>query len=254
MSATLVALIAFAVTFGAALAGLGLRALLPSHHVQPESQAAVSTAIGLVAAMTALVLGLVTASAQGNYSAAASELKQVAGRVVALDRSLAQLGPAAVPIRIELRQLIAARYAAFWPEEAGAPTVAQLVGGDPAGVERLTRQIRALPADDEAQKELRSRALTLGEQLLDERWSLLTEASGQVPTAFILILLAWLAGTFASFGLFAPRNLTVVVTFAFAAGAVSCALFLIVELNSPLTGFVKLSGAPLAQALSLLGR
>jgi len=233
---------------------MALRGLLPSHHVQAESQATVNTAIGLVAAMTALVLGLVTASAQGNYSAAASELKQVAGRVVALDRSLAQLGPAAEPIRADLRQLVTARYVAFWPEEAGAESVAQVVTTDPAAVERLAMRVRALPATDDAQKELRSRALTLAEELLDQRWALLTDASGEVPTAFILILLAWLAGTFASFGLFAPRNLTVVLTLAFAAGAVSCALFLILELNSPLGGLVKLSGAPLAQALGLLGR
>lgn len=254
MSAVLLAVISFATTFGAALAGMALRALLPSHHVQPESQATVNTAIGLVAAMTALVLGLVTASAQGNYSAASDGLKQVATHVVALDRSLAQLGPQAQPIRADLRRALAERYAAFWPEEARGQNLVSMVSADPAEVERIAMRIRTLPANDDAQKELRSRALTLAEQLLDARWNLLTDASGEVPTAFIVILLAWLAGTFASFGVFAPRNLTVLLTLGFAAGAVSCALFLIVELNSPLGGVVKLSGAPLAQALQLLGR
>jgi hypothetical protein len=254
MSATLAAVLIFAATFGAALAGMGLRALLPSHHVQAESQAAINAAIGLVAAMTALVLGLVIASAQSAYSDADGELKRTAVHVLALDRALARYGPETQPIRAELRQVVEARYAAVWPERASGMTVQQAVGRDPAAVERVADRIRNLPTTTETQRSAQARALGLTDQLLEARWALLAESDAGIPRAFVLAVVAWLVGTFLSFGLFAPRNVTVVATLAFAAFAVSSALFLVLELNAPMSGLVKISGEPLRQALDLLGR
>jgi hypothetical protein len=50
-------------TFGGALAGMWLRRLLPPQHVDADSSGTVKIGIGLIATMTALVLGLVTGSA-----------------------------------------------------------------------------------------------------------------------------------------------------------------------------------------------
>jgi hypothetical protein len=252
MSPLGLALTSFGCTFGGALVGMGLRSLLPSHHVQPESQSMVNTSIGLVAAMTALVLGLVTASAQETYSATSTELKHTATTMLALDRALAQFGPEAQPVRAELRRIAVGRYEALWG--VTPRSIEQMVGSDPAVAERLALMTRTLPSSSDVQRELRSRAVTLAEQMLSARWTLLTDAGARVPAALLAILVIWLAGTFVSFGLFAPRNLTVVATLAFAAFAVSCALFLVLELNSPLSGLVKVSGEPMRQAIELLGK
>jgi hypothetical protein len=47
-----------------ALLGMGLRAVLPQHHLGPESKDVVRLGMGLIATMSALVLGLLIASAQ----------------------------------------------------------------------------------------------------------------------------------------------------------------------------------------------
>ena len=65
---------------------------LPGHHLDAESKDAVKVGIGLIATMTALVLGLVTASAKSSYDAVDSAVKKTAVDVLAFDRVLARYG------------------------------------------------------------------------------------------------------------------------------------------------------------------
>ena len=51
------------------LLGMGTQAMLPEHHLDEASKDTVKVGIGLVATMTALVLGLVTASAKSSFDA-----------------------------------------------------------------------------------------------------------------------------------------------------------------------------------------
>jgi hypothetical protein len=60
MDPTLVGMIVFACTLGGALIGNWLRTTLPEHHLNDESRDTVKLGIGLIATMTALVLGVVT--------------------------------------------------------------------------------------------------------------------------------------------------------------------------------------------------
>jgi len=54
-SAMAVSWVAFACVFGGALLGLVLRALLPEHHLSPDSKDFVKLGMGLIATMAALV-------------------------------------------------------------------------------------------------------------------------------------------------------------------------------------------------------
>jgi hypothetical protein len=64
----------------------------------------------------------------------------------------------------------------------------------------------------------------------------------------------WLAVIFASFGLFAPRNATVIATLFVCALSVSGAIFLILELDSPFSGLLQISDAPLRAAIAHIGQ
>ena len=68
MSAVAIGGIVFACVFGGALFGTLLRAVLPEHHLSPDSKDVVQLGTGLIATMTALVLGLLIASAQSAYN------------------------------------------------------------------------------------------------------------------------------------------------------------------------------------------
>ena len=58
MSPMSISLIVFACVFGGALLGMSLRAILPDHHLSVDSKSVLTLVIGLIAAMSALVLGL----------------------------------------------------------------------------------------------------------------------------------------------------------------------------------------------------
>ena len=90
--------------------------------------------------------------------------------------------------------------------------------------------------------------------LSQSRWLLIEEAQTQLPRSLLLILVFWLALLFVSFGLFAPPNATALTVLGVGACAVSAAVFLVLELNRPLDGIIKISSAPLLNALQHLGQ
>ena len=86
MNANVVGIIVFTSTFGAALLGTRLHTLLPKHYFDAESKDTVKVGIGLIATMTALVLGLVTASAKNSFDSVNTAVKAFATQTLALDR------------------------------------------------------------------------------------------------------------------------------------------------------------------------
>jgi hypothetical protein len=68
------------------------------------------------------------------------------------------------------------------------------------------------------------------------------------------VLVLWLTLLFVSFGLFAPRNALAVIVLFICAFSMSAAIFLVLEMNRPLDGSIKVSSAPMRKALEYLGR
>ena len=71
---------------------------------------------------------------------------------------------------------------------------------------------------------------------------------------FLTVLVFWICMLFLGFGLFARFNATVLVALFIGAISVAGAIFLILELSSPYQGFMRISDAPLRNALALVGR
>src|SRR5262245_17044775 len=121
-----------------------------------------------------------------------------------------------------------------------------------AGVEHLASALRALAPSNDEQTYLKSRALDLAESMLESRWTVFANTPS-VPLPFVSIVIGWLAVIFASFGLFAPRNATVIAILGVCAVSVACAVFLVLELDGPFNGWIRVSRAPMDYALAQLG-
>jgi len=67
-------------------------------------------------------------------------------------------------------------------------------------------------------------------------------------------LVFWLTVIFASFGMFAPRNGTVISALFVAALSMAGSIYLIAEMDQPFNGFIKISSAPMHFALAQLGK
>jgi hypothetical protein len=253
VSAVAISLTIFACVCAGVLLGMLLGATLPAQHLSPESRDVVKVGMGLIGTMTALVLGLVLASAKSSFDTKNGQVRQTAVVVIVLDRTLARYGPETKDIRDLIRQTVAQRLDTTWPEESSRSAPADTAVDAPAG-EVLEDRIRALSPQNDAQRALQSRALQLTGDVLQARWLIFEKTGSSIPLPFLVILIFWLTVLFASFGLVAPRNATVLTVLLICAMSVSAALFLILEMDRPFEGMLKISSAPLRYTLAHLGQ
>ena len=174
----------------------------------------------------------------------------MSSKIVLLDRVLAHYGPDAQDARIQLRRGIVSTLNLAAPiDEAHASRLEP-----PADREGLYDTIEKLSSTNDEQRFAKSQALSLLMSLGQTRWLIMEQQVGAVPVPLLLVLVFWLSIIFTSFGLFAPRNITVVISLLVSALSVSGAIFLILEMYSPYTGLIRVSTAPLREALTHLGQ
>src|SRR5882724_4411407 len=116
MNTTFTALIVFACLVGAVLLGRILRRLLPEDHLTADSRDTIKLAMGLVATMTALVLGLLVSSAKGGYDTKRIEVIQMAAKVALLDRVFGLYGLEAAEARAGFHESVEEAVRQMWPE------------------------------------------------------------------------------------------------------------------------------------------
>jgi hypothetical protein len=252
MSALVIGAIVFACVFGGALFGMFLSKVLPEEHFSPDAKDVIKVTMAMVATLAALVLGLLTASAKSSLDDKVTELRSAAAQVVLLDRTMAEYGPETADARDLLKQTLAARISQIWPEEDAAMAPSALRRGN--GVETIQRKLLELTPQTDAQRWLQSTALSISSTIAAARWTVLAQIGTSIQWPFLAILVFWLAVIFASFGLFAPRNGSVTAALVVAALSVAGSVYLILEMDQPYGGLVKISSAPLRAALQQLGQ
>jgi hypothetical protein len=232
MSSILIAVLVFGSTFGGGMLGNLLGARLT---------------------VAALVLSLLISSAKSSYDTQKAEVQQLGIHLLQLDRILARFGPDATEPRNQLRRIVLADIVRTWPGDGVRadtydPLLAQREG------EELFHRIANLSPKTDAQRLDQSRAL----QLLVGLWEthrLLDEQAGEdLSWPFLTILVFWLVVLFVGFGLFARLNATVVAALLVGALSVAGAVFLIIEMNRPYRGVMRISSAPIRNALTLMGQ
>jgi hypothetical protein len=243
-----VSLLAFGCLFCAALAGMLLRRRLPEHHLDDQSKDAVRIGMGSVATMAALVLGLLVASAKNAYDTEKSEITQLAAKVTYLDQVLINCGPGATESRALLRQAVRASILRLWP----TTDVKGAMPPDKAWSQALPCAIQQIKVSDESQHAFKSQAASLANELAQMRWLLFEQIESSISVPLLAIMLFWLTLTSISVGLYAPPNGTVLVAQCMAALSVAGALFLILELDHPFTGLIRISSKPMVNALQQL--
>jgi len=240
-------------TFAGALIGVWLQNRLPPHHLDEDSQEVVKLGAGMIATITALVLGLLVSSAKGTFDTINDGIKQSSARLILLDRILAQYGPEAQGIRDQMKRSLAASLEApTLRKPAGTP--GQAANQFTNRVEGVQGLLRVLTPQTDGQRQLLAQAQQVAGDMSQTRWLLMEEAQNELPLPLLVILICWLSVLFVSFGLFAPRNATVLSVLFVCACSMSAAVFLILEMNRPLDGIIKVSSAPLRSALEHLGR
>ena len=248
MNDLLISLLVFALIFGGALAGVVIRPLLSEQHLHPDSKDVVKMATGLIGTLTALVLGLLIASAKSSFDQKTSQVKQMTATIILLDDLLAQYGSEAASVRSLLRQSIPPLANRIWHEEE-LPAGRLVHFESSAESLAFESELERLSPSNDAQRSLQSRAIAAFTEGAQIRLLLFAQTGGSIPTPFLIILVFWLSAIFVSFTLFARANLVVMASLLVCALSFACAIFLVLELDNPFTGLMGISSATLRSAL-----
>ena len=253
MSPTVVALIILVIVFGGAMCGLWLQQVLPDQHLSADTKDLVRLATALVATISALVLSLLVSSANSSFARFDDELTQNAARVIMLDRTLDEYGPSTRAIRDSLKARFERRMELVYATDAEQGRTTGRFGAI-AQEENIDSRLFALDPQGPAQQGLQARALELNDEINTTNALIHVQREDSLPWPLLMVLGTWLTLIFSTFGLFAPRNPVVTGALLVCSMSAAGAVFLILELNSPFTGVIRVSIAPMREALLLLGR
>lgn len=254
MSPIAISLIALAIIFGGTVLGMFIRPLLLEHHLSGDSKDVMELGTGMIATMAALVLGLLIGSAKGTFDTINNGLKQTAAKVFLLDHTMAQYGPETREARDSLRRGIISTIQRIWPADRTTMALDK-VSLTESGIENLDEKLRRLSPHNDDQRLLQSQALQIRDEMNQTRLFLIQQVGQRsFPMPLLALLVAWFTIIFFNFGLFTSRNKTVMAVLFVCALVAASALFMILELDQPFGGLIRITSDPLINVITHLGR
>jgi hypothetical protein len=175
----------------------------------------------------------------------------MAAKVALLDRVLALYGPETAEARRALRDATADGIRRTWPAEQSGPV---RLDPNPQMGDAVYAPISHLAPRDDAQRALKTEAATLLVQLAEIRALLQAQAVPSVSKPLLIALMIWLMVIFSGFSLLAPANATSTLALMAGAFSVACAVFIILELDFPFAGIVRVPSEPMIKTLAHLGK
>ena len=170
----------------------------------------------------------------------------LATEIILLDRNMRSLGADGDEVRGYLKAYL-----------ADVLRETEVMEPDPqaeSALEAAGLRLRSIRTTDDQKLAVWNDGRQLYRQVERDRWVAIGAAGGTIPGVLVATLIAWLAAIFAGVGYRAPRNVVVTTTFVVAALLLSSALSLILEMDRPASGLIRISNEPFARALAQLQR
>ena len=252
MSAVIIGLLVAACIFAAGIGAMWLHRVLPQDQLSKETQDVVRLGTGMLSVLASLVLGLLIATAKTSYDTTDHEIRSFAADLILLNETLRDYGGAAAVPQSRLRQFTRQMLEDIWP----AANDHKALRDNPSTgdqLEHVREAIRALTPLDAGQRWLQDQSLEINISLMRARWLLVAQEGSSVRPIMLVILVGWIALIFASFGMNAPRNRTVTAAFLVCSLSIGGAVFLVLQLDDPFAGTMKISPRPLQTALAHMG-
>jgi len=235
------------------LVGAVARRILPDEHLSSDAKDVVKMATTFIATLSALVLGLLIATAKTSFDTKSIQVKQLTANVILLDQLLAQYGLETIPARQIARRDIDILIERIWHEHAANAinSIGFKVSDD---AKAYFHDLFSLSPNNEMQQALKNRIVRIATQLAQERLSLYVQSNNTISTPFIVILAFWLTMIFFILSLLTRLNLlTGLILFACAL-SVCASVFLILDLDRAFSGMIQIPNTPLRNALMPIDR
>ena len=258
MKPILISFIVFAFLLVGSLLGMAYRAFLTENHLGQETKEYVlKVGLELAGVIAAFVLALAVTGAQDNYIEQRNELIEDSANIVFLHKILVNYGPESNEARDFLRRSIVNaidEIDKFWPSGSSQPVELE---PNVAEAPALYEKILLLKPQNESQRSLRQKALDISFDLEQSGDMLIMHQNKSIKVQFLIwvcLVAIWFVFIFFSLGIYAPSNSTAFLILVISALSVSIAFFMIVDLSLPFEGFLRITSAPLREALQYIGK
>jgi hypothetical protein len=232
----------------AVVAGRILASVLPAHLWSTGTQDTVKLALGLVATMAAVLLGLLVSASKESYDEQKQQIVEMGAKVAVIDRLLAIYGEESASVRTELRTMVQAAVERAWPAPGESSS---LLAPDPNAGASVFQLLGQLEPKTALQTELKSHLISLALDIAERRALLVAQSAGSAPAQLLAVVVGWLVVILFGFSFLAPRSHIALMALLVAAISVCGAIFLLLELHHPFDGLVRVSSDPITQALGL---
>jgi hypothetical protein len=242
---TSISLVFFVCLFGAAVGSRVIYGKFPSRYRQEDTQNVVRLVANLFVVMTSLMLGLMVNSSRNAFEAIDGNIHRFATNLIILDRSLATFEPQAIEAR---QRLLAYTTWAARRTHHDDPQYAD------RAAEKLLNEVgqalATLPSGTLSQTALAGDIRGQFRNIVELRWSIDEQLEGTIPFALVCLLGAWLVLIFASFGYTAPFNPVTLMSFLVASALIGATIYVLLDMDLPFSGVIKVSPAPLERAIA----
>jgi hypothetical protein len=230
-----------------ALLCMYLNPRLAEHHRDSDTAAAVSKIANIFVVITSLVFGLLITSSKSTFEGTDRNIHSYATQLILLDRILRNYGRDASNARAALKVYVEEAIAHPAQTDELEPTKSDTAGHalDLVGV-----AIDAIQPADSLHERLFTNAQNYYRDVVRQRWIIVEQSEGAIPSPIIGMLIAWLTLIFASFGYRAPKNAVVVSMLLISSMLISASLYLILDMDIPFKGPIRISYEPYHRALS----
>ena len=255
-----ISILLFVLLVAAGMLGLRIQPRLPERHRSRETIDSVRLVITMLVTFAALVLGLLVSAANADFANATTGLRAYGVSLIEFDERMRQYGPETTPLRAEMRKFAASVLVDGWPYET-RPTgsylssdAAYVPGSDESPglttmLMDIDKQVQSLDPKTPFQGRIAAIAQTLIQTIEQQRWAAIEIDHPIIAWPFMTLLMMWLCIVFLVLGLSSPSNGLFSVVLLLSAISVTSALYLILDLDTRLTGFIHLSSQPIRDAL-----
>lgn len=249
------------ILIGAAAAGIRMQRVMKEHHRSAVTTDAVRTVAGMVVTFAALVLGLLVTTTKADFDQHAAIYRHYGISLIELDLRLREYGgPEAAAIQRALRAFTITVLAVTWPNEPHPPLEGSVsvATTTPTSDETiiLTRElaqiddsIERLSPNDPYHRRLWPLLQDDIRRIAGDRWTLVEHAHSKLDPIFLCVMMLWLVVVFVIFGATSPANALTYFVIGLSALAVASSLYLVIDFNDSLGGFLQVPSQPIRDAL-----
>jgi hypothetical protein len=253
LSPIAIALTVSILAFAGAVLGMVGRSKLPEHEFSDESKHVLGLVAGLIGTMSALILGLLIASGKQTYDIQREYVEQLAADIIQGDTILLRYGEETGEARKLLQQSVTEAIEQTWPQDAARAANLTPPAGKSAP-DAFFRSIQNLSPQTDAQRSAKDQVQQIAKDAAHMRLLIFVQRHRSISVPFLIVLVFWLVVLFTGFGLLTRINGLIVAALLVGAFSVGAAIFLVLALNSPFQGIMRLSSEPLESALARISQ